>query len=203
MKQYIRTDLFPSTIEASEIGRKLTKKEHTLLTNMPCHENFGNLTSENNYVLELPELAKLKADFMEAVQHYMDTIVCAKPDVKAYITQSWVNYTGQGQSHHKHWHKNSYLSGVFYVSAEESVDKIKFYNDESYSQLDFNPTEWNISNSKSWWYPAKTGRLIIFPSHLTHSVEQKQESNIRISLSFNTFLKGNLGDKFALTEVIL
>ena len=202
MKQYTKTDLFPSTIEVSEIGRKLTKKEFALLSNMPCHRNYGNLSSENSYVLELPELAKLKANFMEAVQHYMDTIVCAKPNVKTYITQSWVNYTGQGQFHHKHSHKNSYLSGVFYISAEEEVDRIKFYND-GYLQLDVTPTEWNISNSKSWWYPAKTGRLIIFPSHLVHSVEQKQESNIRISLSFNTFLKGNLGDKFALTEVIL
>ena len=202
MKEYIRTDLFPSTIEVSEIGRKLTKKEHTLLTNMPCHKNYGNLTSENNYVLELPELAKLKDNFMEAVQHYMDTIACAKPDVKAYITQSWVNYTGKGQFHHKHSHKNSYLSGVFYVNAEESVDKIKFYN-EGYLQLDFNPTEWNIRNAKSWWYPVKTGRLIIFPSHLAHSVELKEEPNVRISLSFNTFLKGNLGDNIELSEVIL
>jgi uncharacterized protein (TIGR02466 family) len=202
MDNYETTLLFPTALETSELNRELTKEEKSIIVNTTLRANEGNLTSENSHILEMPEMANLKADFLSAIQHYMDNVICAPESVKAYITQSWVNYTGQGQFHHKHSHKNSYLSGVFYISAEEEVDRIKFYND-GYLQLDVTPTEWNISNSKSWWYPAKTGRLIIFPSHLVHSVEQKQEPNIRISLSFNTFLKGTIGDDHKLTEVIL
>jgi len=199
---YSTTPLFPTALEVSELGRALTKKEKSILVNMPLRQNNGNLSSENNYVLELPELATLKTELMEAVQHYMDTIVCAKPDIKAYITQSWVNRTEKEQYHHVHWHKNSYLSGVFYVEAVDGVDKITFYNKKE-SLLHVTPTEWNVYNSESWWYPIKTGSLLMFPSYLYHSVEKKNESNIRISLAFNTFLRGPLGDNFSLTELIL
>jgi uncharacterized protein (TIGR02466 family) len=202
MNNYSVTTIFPTTLAVSELGRELTKEEYELLANMPCNENQGNLTSKNSYLLELPELANLKADLMEGIQHYMDNIVCANSDVQAYITQSWVNYTGEGQYHHKHRHINSYISGVFYVSAEEEIDKINFYNDKSF-EIGFTPIKWNVHNSESWWYEAKPGRLILFPSNLFHSVDRKKESNIRISLSFNTFLKGNLGEKDKLTEVIL
>jgi uncharacterized protein (TIGR02466 family) len=202
MNNYQTTLLFPTALEASELNRELTKEEKLILLNAPTIKNNGNLTSENSYILEMPEMANLKTDFLSAVQHYMDNVVCASESVKAYITQSWVNYTSQGQYHHKHAHPNSYLSAVFYIDVAEGVDKITFYKDNE-SQFDVTPTEWNMHNSKSWWYPAKNNTLIIFPSELVHSVLTKDESNTRISLSFNTFLKGKIGDNFKLTELIL
>jgi predicted 2-oxoglutarate/Fe(II)-dependent dioxygenase YbiX len=65
------------------------------------------------------------------------------------------------------------------------------------------PTDWNLYNSKSWWMEAKTGGLLLFPSSLTHMVQQVTADEDRISIAFNTFLKGNLGDNKDLTELKL
>ena len=43
----------------------------------------------------------------------------------------------------------------------------------------------------------------MFPSSTTHQVDIKKGSNTRISLSFNTFYKGTIGDNKTLTELIL
>ena len=51
----------------------------------------------------------------------------------------------------------------------------------------------NVHNSETWFIRIKTGQLVIFPSYLQHLVPIKEGTNLRISLSFNTFIKGELG----------
>jgi len=51
--------------------------------------------------------------------------------------------------------------------------------------------------------PVVPGLLMMFPSRLEHSVITKKESNNRISLAFNTFIKGDLGDQIGLTRLVL
>jgi hypothetical protein len=94
------------------------------------------------------------------------------------------------------------VSGVLYINSDEQNDKIKFFND-SYRTLRLELKEYNIWNSKSWWFPVKTGDIILFPSSLTHMVETKQGTNTRISLAFNVFIKGTIGNNKSLTELIL
>ena len=63
--------------------------------------------------------------------------------------------------------------------------------------------EFNFYNSESWWIPVKTGDLVVFPSNFAHSVANTESKNTRISLSFNTFLKGIIGDPDTLTELVI
>ena len=41
----------------------------------------------------------------------------------------------------------------------------------------------------------------MFPSSTTHQVDLKKGNNTRISLAFNTFVKGTLGKNSGLTEL--
>jgi hypothetical protein len=50
-------------------------------------------------------------------------------------------------------------------------------------------------------FPVKTGSILLFPSSTTHRVEIKKGLNTRISLAFNVFIKGTIGDKKSLTEL--
>jgi len=43
----------------------------------------------------------------------------------------------------------------------------------------------------------------MFRSSTIHQVENKKGSNTRVSLAFNTFYKGTLGENESLTELIL
>ena len=61
----------------------------------------------------------------------------------------------------------------------------------------------NEFNSKEIKVNIQTGNLLLFPSKLDHSVPKKTTSGTRISLSFNSFVKGNIGDNEKLTGLIL
>ncbi len=110
-------------------------------------------------------------------------------------------FSEQGQWHHKHAHPNSFVSGVFYLNTNAD-DKIYFYR-SGWKQIIFPPEEWNLYNSESWWFEAKVGRLILFPSSLEHNVPSVQGEETRISMSFNTFPVGIVGDEMELTGLKL
>jgi uncharacterized protein (TIGR02466 family) len=196
--------IFPTPIYISKLDRDITTKELLFIdkTKLDTYKNEGNTTSNDNYILNNKEFKTLKEELDLRVKDYFDKIISSDNNIIPYITQSWLNYTETNQYHHKHTHSNSLISGVFYINSDEKFDKIKFFN-ESYKTIKFEIKNWNIWNSESWWFPVKTGDVILFPSSLTHMVETKQGDNTRISLAFNVFVKGTVGNNKQLTELIL
>ena len=163
---------------------------------------MGNTTSVDNYILEAKKLTDIRTFIEASLNEYFKSVYAPKNDVKLRITQSWCNYTEPGQFHHKHAHPNSFISGVFYPQANKNTDKIYFYKDV-YEQIKIPTTDWNTWNSESWWLEAEQGALYIFPSGLTHMVETVEGTQTRISLSFNTFPVGLVGEEESLTGLVL
>ena len=198
--------LFPEPIYFSTLERVLTKKElRTLNTyRKKTYPNMSNITSTEDYVLNNKALKNLKKDLDTRVMDYFDKVICPTNPVVPYITQSWINYTTTDQFHHKHSHSNSVISGIFYISANQNVDAVKFYrNDLHIDRIQLHVTKYNTFNSTDWKFPVETGNIFLFRSSLVHGVDQKKGNNTRISLSFNVFLKGKLGSKSGLTELVL
>lgn len=194
--------LFPTPVGFANLGRDFTKAEKKILLDLEQRPNEGNTTSKNIHVLDIPALKNLRTFMFDALHNYYQQVYQPKYDVRPYITISWTNYTKPGQWHHKHAHPNSFISAVFYIDVNPEVDRIFFYKD-NYNQLDIPTDNWNLYNSKSWWFPAEPGRLILFPSSLSHMVETTKGENTRVSLSFNTFLRGSLGEQNELTNLEL
>jgi uncharacterized protein (TIGR02466 family) len=196
--------IFPTPIYISKIDRELTKKELSFIdkTKSDCNKNEGNITSSDNYILNNKVFKHLKTDLDLRIQDYFEKVISPTDEIKPYITQSWLNYTEKNQYHHKHSHPNSLVSGVFYINCDDKFDKIKFFND-TYKTIKPEIKDWNLWNSESWWFPVKTGDLVMFPSSLIHMVETKQGDNTRISLAFNVFIKGTIGINKELTGLIL
>lgn len=188
--------LFPTAVTFFQ-HKGITEKETKFLTEQETRSNQGNTTSIDNNILENKEMKKLKQFIEKSLKEYFQNIYIPKNNVEPYITQSWCNYTKEGQFHHEHAHSNSFISGVFYVQADKTKDKIYFYKD-GYQRIDLPAKEYNLFNSKSWWFETGTNDLVLFPSNLTHMVE-KVVGKERISLSFNTFLKGYIGEDLELT----
>ena len=192
----ITHSLFPTAVTFFQY-EGITEKETKFLVKQKTRSNTGNTTSIDNNILENKEMKKLKQFIEKSVKEYFKNIYQPKNNVEPYITQSWCNYTKEGQFHHKHAHPNSFISGVFYVQADKTKDKIYFYKEE-YKQIKVPAKEYNLFNSGSWWFETGTNDLVIFPSSLIHMVE-KVVGKERISLSFNTFLKGYIGEDTELT----
>jgi uncharacterized protein (TIGR02466 family) len=198
----ITHNLFPTAVSIFEFGSKLTEIEESFIKKQETRLNGGNLTSVNDRLFDSAEIAEIARFCEESVQEYYKEIYAPKYDVKPYITQSWANYTSKGQWHHKHTHSNSFISGVFYVQAQKNIDKIFFLKDK-YEQIKLSTDNYNVYNSESWWIGVETGQLVLFPSGLNHMVQTVETDETRISISFNTFLKGYIGDDLDLTGLYL
>lgn len=195
-------NLFPTPIGRYKLDRDLTAKELSFLKNQETRFNMGNTTSIDNTLFKNKELTKLR-DFVEtSLADYFAEVYNPKHKVNLKITQAWTNYTENGQYHHKHAHPNSFVSGVFYVQADSTKDKIYFFKD-GFEQIKFPPKEWNQWNSESWWFEVGTCDLVLFPSSLTHMVQTVDSDQTRISLAFNTFPVGHIGDELDLTGLSL
>jgi len=196
--------IFPTPIYISKLNRSLTPLELKFVdkNKKDFYKNDGNITSNNNYILNEKPFTNIKKELDLRVQDYFDKVISPANNITPYITQSWLNYTETNQYHHKHAHPNSLVSGVFYINCHEEHDKIKFFND-NYKTIKLEIKDWNLYNSESWWFSVKTGDVILFPSSLTHMVETKQGDNTRISLAFNVFIKGTVGNNKNLTELHL
>ena len=195
-------NLFPTAVGFYELDKPVTEKELQFIKDLETRANDGNTTSVDNYLLKSKEMKRIAAFIDKLVQDYFKEVYAPKHKVKPYVTQSWANYTNKGQFHHKHNHANSFISGVFYVAADAAKDRIFFYKD-GYQQIKVTTESWNQWNSESWWYEVAAGKVVLFPSHLTHMVETVQAEDTRISIAFNTFLEGVTGDNKTLTELLL
>ena len=165
--------------------------------------NIGNTTSNNSNIFD--KLKNLKQFCEQHLNIYIKEVIDPKEELDFYITQSWLNITKSGEYHHDHSHPNSIVSGVFYVSTEED-DKITFGDPNKMLKdiISFKLKEQNPFNSAILGFPVNNNELILFPSWLEHGVEPNERATTdRISLSFNTFIRGNLGDTHSLTELIL
>jgi len=197
--------LFPQPVYFSKLERALTKEELKMINKQrkKTRKNEGNTTSKDNYVLENKTLKNLKEDLNKRVFEYFNKIICTNSPIIPYITQSWINYTETNQFHHHHSHANSYVSGVFYINADKKVDSIEFYRAKADETISLNVTKYNLFNSTSWKFPVQTGDVFLFRSSLEHGVGRTKGTNTRISLSFNTFIKGKIGKHASLTQLVL
>ena len=208
MQEPIIHSLFPTPVYYTKMNRGFTKQELNFVNEQKkhCSKNEGNINTTDNYILNRKQFKNLHKMLSIECNKYLEKIICPKnKDLKLYITQSWLNYTESNQYHHRHEHPNSYVSGVLYINSDIKTDSIKFFHNNIYVPIspDIDKQKYNYFNSRSWWFSVDTGTLVMFPSSTTHQVDVKKGKNTRISLAFNTFIKGTLGDNFSLTELKL
>jgi uncharacterized protein (TIGR02466 family) len=204
MADYNILEIFPIPILATELKREFSENELLFFEDEEknCIKNCGNRTSKNFYVLKEASLKTLENELNLMIQDYFKIIIDPKYDTIPYFTQSWLSFTNQNEFHHSHNHPNSIVSGVLYINVDQSNDAIKFYQPFP-ETLYISPKNFNKYNSRSIILPVKNNLVILFPSYLQHSVEQKKENNNRISLAFNTFAKGCFGDPKDLNTLYL
>ena len=73
--------------------------------------------------------------------------------------------------HAPHWHDDSYLSGTYYVEIPKESGPLQFHNDQKIHTM--NPV---------------AGTLLIWPSHMRHSVPKREFVGVRRAISFDIAL---------------
>ena len=101
----------------------------------------------------------------------------------------WAIINKKGNFNTEHIHPNSHLSGAYYVKAPENCGNFKVYNPHSISRDKFPPRQTPTDlNRLVAEHEINEGDLLIFPSHLPHSVLPNQSDDERIVVSFNLFV---------------
>ena len=166
---------------------------------------YTNSLSKNTYIFDT-KLKKLKEFIEQHLENCAKHFISPKEETEIYITQSWLTKTKAGEHHNQHYHQNSIISGVFYISTVED-DRIFFKRptEPNGIHIKIYPKESTPFNTESWALGVNTLDLLLFPSWLEHSVpvNDKQTYTDRMSISFNTFVKGPIGNNEFLTELIL
>lgn len=195
-------EIFSTPLYKDKLNFKLNKKQFKYAITCERKKNTYNISSLNSYVLELNIFKNLKKEIEKKIAFYLLNIEYAPLSTEFFITQSWFNYTKKGQAHHEHEHPNSFLSGVYYINADQKLDSITFVNNRK-SEIQLPVNNYNFYNSKSFNLPVNTDDFIMFPSSTTHKVNVKDGKNERLSLAFNVFIKGVLGEEKGLWELKL
>jgi len=196
-------NLFPIPLSVCSYGRDYSKELEWIKKQEfrePSNVSTTNKQSTDTFILDNPELKKIRT-FIETKLNTFVSKVYGSSD-KLVITQSWLNKNGKGESHHEHIHPNSMISGVWYPQIHEKLPPIQFRN-STQRDISLDIKNYNLYNSATFLLPLKRGELVLFPSNLNHSVPSNHSTEERISLSFNTWPKGNMGSISTLTYLPL
>jgi uncharacterized protein (TIGR02466 family) len=152
----------------------------------PIGENKSNAggwhSQDIKFKKEIKELINLITQDVEKIYHELEL------KTKPKLHSIWCNISNSGHYHTIHRHNNCILSGVLYISKQNSHSNIVFYKEDSFKQ------ECIFENLASNWSPlisckheisAVSGDCIFFPSWLKHDVSPNKIDSDRISISFN------------------
>jgi uncharacterized protein (TIGR02466 family) len=177
----------------------LTEDEKQFFREQPyvrMESNNGSYTQDKR-ILENEKLSRLKNEILENIKYYLvDIYKIDLSTIEFYITTSWCNKHVKNDFSHRHNHKNSIFSGVFYFDIAPYIGGLFI---EYHTQLlpspviEFKHTESNIFNSRVWQVYPKENLVAIFPSTLMHYVGTNTTDTERYSVPFNIFVKGKLG----------
>lgn len=110
-----------------------------------------------------------------------------------YITNMWANIANPNRRHNMHNHPNCLLSGLVYIRTPKDCGPTAFASPRMLSKsLEPSYFAKNELNADVFKMPAEKGRMLIWPSHVPHAVEQgaADEREERIVVAFNIMIRG-------------
>jgi uncharacterized protein (TIGR02466 family) len=139
----------------------------------------------------LPEMNELVGVIMAESEIILDALAI-KRDAH-YITNMWANIANPNRRHSMHMHPNCLLSGLVYIKTPKHCGPTVFASPRMLTK-NLEPAYFkkNEFNSDVFIIPAEKGRMLIWPSHVPHAVEQgtANETEERIVVAFNIMIRG-------------
>jgi hypothetical protein len=190
--------LFPTPLYSVNFNKEFTSDELAFINDDSNYDsNNINLnpiiSSNNNTILNSIELLRVKEFIIEHLNNFSSQVMCI--DNPIFPTMSWLNKTVQGKNHYQHHHVNSIITGVFYFTDDPAPIDLHVDRNVISSPLKMFPVSYNEFNSHKNTFNVRKGDLILFPSYLEHSTHTTISTNNRISLSFNTWTSGIIGQE--------
>ena len=122
--------------------------------------------------------------------NYFSTNRIFKEGNELKIINTWININKKGDRNDRHMHPGSHLSGVFWIKIPDKSGNLIFDSPHGFTQYDeisnySDPIKQRYNVFTSYWIPPVEGRIVLFPSILSHKVGKNESNKDRISVSFN------------------
>lgn len=188
-------ELFPKTIAAASLGTLTTEVISLAIELIESSDKIVDLESDGAYtaeqqILEHDMFQDVKRELLGMCRGLSRAYGHAVEDIG--ICNSWGNVISHGQSIRLHKHRNSYLSGVFYLTGGSSFVLSNIGFDDIFG---FMPkvAATNHRSCESFVIEPEPGGVILFPSNLYHSVMPSKDRQKRYSIAFNAVPLGLVG----------
>jgi uncharacterized protein (TIGR02466 family) len=175
-----------------------TKDDYDKLTSceMIRFDEGNGCGSLNTNILNDFQLLKEKIQF--EVDKFVYDYLRVRREIKFGLENSWLVRHDKNDWAQKHFHSNSAISGILYLNVDENSGDIIFYKGETWDNIfskmiDIPYAENNNLNTTTWIIKPRVAEIILFPSHLHHSVTKNLSNISRYCLVFNFFPRGTFG----------
>ncbi len=133
--------------------------------------------------------------FAEFLRIARENVKALANDLKMDVTQHpprihecWINAYASDQSQEIHLHRNSVFSGIYYLQVPPGSGATLFYSPSADVMLEPRATEGSPLNAKVTGFAPQPGRMLLFRSHLRHSVMPGKMDGERITIAFNAIM---------------
>lgn len=145
--------------------------------------------TEFNYLGKIGDTSLL-AEINIKVRDFLQ-IIGIDPDLDLRI-ESWLNLNKPGTYHDQHEHFGSILGGVVYLDASSDSGDLVFHDPVRVRTQANSLTKKHRTTSSKFSYEViksipVTGKIVLFESWMTHSVEINKSNDDRISIAFNVY----------------
>lgn len=151
------------------------------------YPGYTSYASLDDLARQFPEFARLEKLIGRHAAAFARELHWDMRGNKPVCDSLWVNVMQEGGSHSSHIHRNSVISGTYYVAVPEGAGRIVF-EDPRLAMLmaapprkRSAPRELGIHVSET----PKSGTLLLWESWLRHEVPLNRAQGHRISVSFN------------------
>lgn len=131
-------------------------------------------------------LEKICQGYMELIiaQSGTDDLKLCKPKV----VSIWTIQQFEGDYQEMHSHPGGHLSGNIYISAPELADNSQPSDSQILFKLPFTKDVSKFIMNDTWKYKPTPGTVVMFPSHLPHTVYPWKGSGNRTVMAFDAIL---------------
>jgi len=183
-------EVFP-TVVVGYANKDYLKTNSKLLELMEAEEFHGEqgvlhpLQTKDNH-LERREDYRFFYDWIdECLEDYRQEFKLMTE--KLSVSLSWANKSSNQNEHRSHFHPNSWISGIYYITDNPTPT---YFETPLPGKTGIVVQSGGMLSANIWQCPASTGELILFPSWLEHFTEPSTFVGKRITISLNVMPKG-------------
>tara|TARA_Y100001937_G_C7115472_1_gene329946 strand:- start:294 stop:950 length:657 start_codon:yes stop_codon:yes gene_type:complete len=198
--EYKIVHLFPTTLFVNNIGVDEEVRNNVINEEVERMATNNGYFSKSKYLLDKPEYKNLKNKILKQLNLYTKHYLKISDNQSFFLQNSWSVKHVPGDWAHEHTHGNSMISGIYYVKTTKKSGGVMFTKPQGYTNLFHSNIrvkfdEDTLQNSETCHQDPVEGNLLLFPSHLVHSVQKNLSDEDRYCIAFNFFIEGEFFTK--------